>query len=59
MTEEKHKATIETLINTTAITLTTFGVTCIINRDYWGFFAISFGMILEFIKYAGRHKKFW
>lgn len=61
MTEEQdgHKATIETLINTVAIALTTYGVTAIINRDYYGFIVILFGMGLEFLKYYGRHKKLW
>lgn len=54
-----HKATIETLINTTAIALTTFGVSCILKRDYYGFLVIIFGMALEFGKYMGRAKKLW
>jgi hypothetical protein len=54
-----HKATIETLINTSAIALTTFGVSCIIERDYYGFIVILFGMSLEFAKYWGRKEKIW
>lgn len=57
--KDGHKATVETLINTTAIALTTFGVSAIINRDYYGFLVIIFGMSLEFIKYFGRNKKYW
>lgn len=55
----KHKATIETLINTAAIALTTFGVTTIISKDYYGFLVILFGMGLEYFKYFGRSKKLW
>ena len=54
-----HKATIETIVNTAAIALTTYGVTTIINRDYYGFLVILFGMFLEFFKYWGRNKKLW
>jgi hypothetical protein len=54
-----NKPTIETLINTAAIALTTFGVTQIIARDWYGFIVILFGMGLEFLKYKGRMKKLW
>ena len=54
-----HKATIETIVNTCAIALTTFGVTEIINKSYYGFLVIIFGMSLEFFKYYGRYKKLW
>jgi hypothetical protein len=54
-----HKPTIETMINTVAIAMTTFGVNSIINKDYYGFIVILFGAGLEFFKYWGRKKKFW
>ena len=57
--EENHKAVIETLINTVALALTSFGVIDITNGSWKGYIAITFGMILEFIKYYGRNKKFW
>lgn len=53
------KPTIETMINTIALTLTAYGVNTIIAKDYYGFLVIVFGMSLEYIKYWGRHKKIW
>lgn len=55
----KHKPTIETMLNTAALALTTFGVTCILNKDYFGFLVILFGAGLEFFKYWGRNKELW
>jgi hypothetical protein len=57
--KDGHKATIETIINTAALTLTAFGVNCILIKDYYGFIVIIFGMGLEFLKYWGRHNKYW
>ena len=54
-----HKATIETMINTVALAITSVGVNFIINKDYYGFLVILFGAGLEFLKYWGRHKKLW
>jgi hypothetical protein len=54
-----HKPTIETMINTVAIAMTTLGVNCIINKDYYGFIVILFGAGLEFFKYWGRRKRYW
>lgn len=59
MTAEDHKPIIETLINTTALALTSFGTTCLLSRDYFGFVLILFGASLEFFKYWGRKNKFW
>lgn len=56
---DKHKATIETMINTIAIAFTTFGVAAVTARDLFGFLVIAFGMGLEFLKYYGRSKKYW
>lgn len=62
---DKHKATIETLINTAALALTSFGIVQITkDASGWepalkGAFAISFGAALEFFKYWGRSKKLW
>ena len=57
--ENNHKATIETIVNTAAIALTTYGVSTIIQKEYYGFIVVIFGMILEFFKYWGRNKKLW
>lgn len=57
--KEVHKPVIETLINTTALGITAFGVSCILNRDYFGFVVIMFGAGLEFFKYWGRQKNYW
>jgi hypothetical protein len=54
-----NKPIIETMINTTALALTSFGVVEITKGVYYGFLCILFGMGLEFLKYLGRHKKFW
>ena len=53
------KEVIETLINTTALTLTSFGVTQIVGGSWHGYISISFGMFLEFAKYKGRKMKLW
>lgn len=55
----KNKATIETMINTAALSLTSFGVLEITKNNYYGFLCVLFGMGLEFFKYYGRSKKFW
>lgn len=55
----QHKAVIETMINTAAIAITGTGTAQLIQKDYWGFILISFGVLLEFIKYVGRNKKLW
>lgn len=53
------KEIIETIINTSALTLTSFGVLEITKGNYFGFICILFGMGIEFIKYYGRYKKLW
>ena len=65
MAKTKHKATIETMINTAALALTSFAVfTLTQNSDGWenwvkGLVLLGVGMGLEFIKYKGRQKKLW
>lgn len=63
--ESEHKPVIETLINTTALALTSFGViqitaagngTALFLR---GFFCILLGAGLEFFKYWGRKYGYW
>ena len=53
------KPIIETIVNTTALALTSFGVVEITKSHYYGFLVILFGMALEFAKYYGRKKKLW
>lgn len=63
--ESNNKPIIETMINTCALALTTFGVQHIISHpESWkaitvGMIIISFGGGLEFVKYYGRKQKFW
>jgi len=62
MSEGKHRATIETIINSVALALTSFGVVRITTGgvQMWeGYCAIAFGVLLEFIKYFGRQKSLW
>ena len=54
-----NKPIIETLVNTAALALTTFGVAEIMKQNYYGFLCLSFGMGLEFFKYMGRQHKLW
>jgi hypothetical protein len=62
---DNHKPTIETIINTCALALTSFGVVTITtNIDGWamlvkGLILISFGAGLEFFKYWGRINEYW
>lgn len=63
--ENGHKATIETMINTAALALTSFAVITLTNNNSsindWvkGLVLLLVGMALEFIKYMGRQKKLW
>jgi len=54
-----HKPIIETMINTTALALTAFGVQQIMVGELIGYFALTFGFTLEFLKYLGRQKELW
>ena len=54
-----HKPIIETLINTAALALTSFGVQQICIGVVMGYLALLTGMGLEFFKYIGRQKKLW
>ena len=53
------KEIIETIINTAALALTSFGVIQITTGNAFGYVGLSVGMILEFIKYFGRRKGYW
>ena len=56
---KEHKPIIETIINTTALALTAYGVQRITTGSYDGYLTIFFGMSLEFFKYWGRQKDLW
>lgn len=60
MKKVEHKPIIETIINTTAIALTSYGtIISTTNGTFKGLIFISFGVGLELIKYYGRNKDFW
>lgn len=59
MEKNEHKATIETMINTIAIAFTAAGTTMALGKEWWGLLLICCGIVLEFLKYYGRHKKLW
>lgn len=61
MSETKHRPLIETIINTSALAISAYGVNVIIqNVNWWkGLIFISFASILEWFKYYGRYKKLW
>ena len=60
-----HKATIETMINTAALAITSFSIYILTqNSDGWehwikALILLLVGMGLEFLKYKGRQKKLW
>lgn len=62
---KESKPMIETIINTSALALTSFGVMVITqNSDGWtqmlkGMTLICFGAGLEYFKYRGRKNKLW
>lgn len=62
MKTSDHKPTIETIINTAALTMTAAGTSWVIDgcsHGGLGFVLITFGATLEFFKYWGRKNKFW
>ena len=61
MTKHEHKPVIETLINTAAIALTSYGVLQITTGGNFlqGYIPILFGIGLELLKYYGRNKNYW
>ncbi len=56
---KEHKAVIETIINTAAIALTATRTTMALSKEYYGFLLITFGIVLELIKYMGRARDLW
>lgn len=62
MTNNKdNKPIIATIINSIALTLTSFGVLQITQgiKPLNGYVAILFGVSLEYVKYQGMKKKLW
>lgn len=65
MTKTNHKPTIETIINTAAIALSSFAVYQLTQvndgLEQWikALVLLFVAMALEFIKYEGRQKKLW
>lgn len=61
----KHKPTIETLINSAALSLFSFGIVLLTTNgeSMWGFYRglilILLGTGLEWFKYIGRQKEWW
>ena len=56
-----NKPIIETLINTSALALTSYAVLQITtnNMVWYGYAALVIGIGLEFVKYWGRKKQYW
>ena len=54
-----NKPIIETIINSTALTLTALGVVKIQGDEWLGLLLILFGIGLEFFKYWGRKQDYW
>ena len=62
---ERHKPIVETIMNTSALALTSFGVLTITSGELgWtklcmGLILVGFGGLLEFCKYYGRREALW
>lgn len=54
-----NKPFIVSMINTSALALTSYGTLQITMGNYLGCFAILFGIMIEWIKYVGMKKKIW
>lgn len=57
--KQEHKPIIETIINTAAIAMSTFGVIQVQSGDYLGLCLIVFAGGIEFFKYWGRKNNYW
>jgi len=57
--KKDNKPIIETLTNTAALALTSFGILEIQRGRFFGFLCLIFGAGLEFFKYWGRSKNLW
>ena len=56
---QKNKPIIETIINTAALAIVSYGVVQITTGQPWGYVAVVFGMAIEFVKYMGRKHNLW
>ena len=56
---QKNKPIIETIINTSALAITAYGVVQITTGNQWGYVALFAGLGIEWFKYWGRKKQFW
>lgn len=57
---KESKPIIESIINTTALALTSLGVHKLtISNDFNGYLLIGFGLLIEFAKYYGRKINLW
>ena len=57
-----NKPLIETMINTSALALTAFGVQQIVSGSsnfLLGYLSLFTGMFLEYFKYLGRQRELW
>lgn len=59
MSNPKNKPIIETMLNTAALAISSFGVVEITQGKYYGFLCVIFAAALEWFKYYGRHKDIW
>lgn len=62
MPEVSHKPAIETIINSAALAMTSYGVLQITQGSPnfpFGYLALITGVGLEWFKYIGRQKKLW
>ena len=57
--ETQHKPIMETMINTTALAITSYGTALLLQKDYFGLGLVLLGAFLEFGKYLGRKKLLW
>lgn len=57
--KQESKPIIESIINTVALALTSYGVLSVTTGLTRGYFAIAFGLSVEYLKYYGRNKNLW
>lgn len=57
--KKETKPLIETLINTSALTLISYGVLLVTLGNPQGYIPLTFGFVLEAVKYIGRKREYW
>ena len=55
----EQKPIISTMINTTALALTSYGVLDITQGGFKGYLSVFMGFMLELFKYSGMKYKLW